>query len=311
MTAIGLLMLLLQVAVSEMQDVTSCVRPGERVLVSIASYGDSPLKYHFLRTILNNLHAGKPPGVQLDVILDLTHDPAVFIEYFSLFPQGMNVSYNMHNPDVKYELAGMYRKTFYAESIEREYYDYFLMVENDMNVSWSHLTYLCEEWKYIFQNNKQISLMPMVMRTFPLDKGGEQAYMDHHFDEINFLTLLPMLEIVKRGGRSYFKAGSPFQAMYFLPRIVLKDLILAFDSLQGKNWTGSPWRIIDKKWVDISAYDIFTGEGRAFFAGLWFIDMIIMAVPVVRQPKDYFIQHMVCICSLYNVPLLFQSMTLL
>jgi hypothetical protein len=206
---------------------SACLTEDTKILVSIASYG--PDRFHFLNLILSNLN-----HVGVDVDLHLTVDPKELPVAVLQLPVGLNVTYTVHDPYVGFELTGKYRPLFHREAVLNNYYDYFLQVENDMNITWNHLEHLCTEWGVFAGSGGGI--LPALLRYETAAYAHDIAREDD--DERVGLVEMKIqptgpdvpIKLYSYNDRQYLKFPvESYSAMYFMPREKLKEAILALD----------------------------------------------------------------------------------
>ena len=134
---------------------------GKRLLVGIPSFGDAPRTWELLAIVLRSLdHARRAGGVLIEVGLDLTHEPPPSFRV----PDGLPVSTWRHGSGSAQasrccSLAGLYRQRFWAASAAGRH-DYYMMIDNDVNVSRENLEALCVHSHRLAGTN----LMPGLLR---------------------------------------------------------------------------------------------------------------------------------------------------
>ena len=129
---------------------------GARLLVGIPSFGDEPRTWALLAVVLRSLdEARRVGGIRVEVGLDLTHPMPRSLAV----PPGLPLTSWQHSTSVKLSLAGLYRRRFWAASAAGAH-DYYLMIDNDVNVSRENLEALCVHSRRLAGTN----LMPGLLR---------------------------------------------------------------------------------------------------------------------------------------------------
>jgi hypothetical protein len=259
---------------------SACLTEDTKILVSIASYG--PDRFHFLNLILSNLN-----HVGVDVDLHLTVDPKDLPVAVLQLPVGLNVTYTVHDPQVGFEVAGKYRPLFHREAVLNNYYDYFLQVENDMNITWNHLEHLCTEWG-VFAGSSG-GILPALLRYETAANAHDIAREDD--DErvrlVEFKIQPPgpdvPIQLLYYNDRKYLKFPfEPYSAMYFMPREKLKEAILKLDEqlFSQFNYTFQNFELVGNPMY------------REFCSGYMFHYIMFNVIPL-ESFRNSLIQHMV------------------
>lgn len=264
---------------------SSCLR-GARILVAIACYGTQMqtwLELSIVLRSLRNLHALTRTRVQ--IMLDVTAEPPHrLLRQWQHWMQTHNVLVNLtkHSASIGEELSGAYRKYFW-ESLSERRYDYYMVVENDINVTMNNVEALCRESHYLAGTG---NLMPGLMRyeverPSPEDlPGADQRFL---IDAPLFFGRclnhrLLICDVVKVRGRPYVIPVNPYQAMWFLSSKALRSAIKMYTRIHRKP---RAW-LQDTRIFKVSR----TLEEHSYF---WLNNALIFKV----VPLDNFLQHLV------------------
>jgi len=254
-----------------------CLKQGDRILVAIASYtqsGDG-----LLSTVLKSLnHARELFGIDMEILLDLTD--ALSFEP----PVGLKVKTTIHDRAVGFDLAGKFRWKFDHALQANDGFDYFLMTENDINITAQNLDSLCADWQFLAsyqsaENGTATQLggkyMPGLMRYET--KSDDASDNTKWLAEVTGITGPQIKDIVTLHGRKFVIPTNEYAACWFLPAYRLKEII---DSLATTNY---PWLAEDPRSF---------GDIRAWHAGI-FLELFgeIKIVPLDNF-RSYLVHHL-------------------
>ena len=237
----------------------SCFANQNRLLVGIASYGSSSDVY--LSTLLYGLDSARLAlGVHVEVVLDLTQNLTFKT------PDGIKIKVTYHNPDIQFHLAGKYRWSF-ENALASDNFDFFIMTENDLNITAENLESLCLASKFIAEthNDPQHSENNLTTWTFHKLMPGLVRYEKRFTDDklkwlidMNPLFAGPqILDVISIRGRNFIRPSLGYAATWFLSAQQLRDVI------QETYRTGKHW--LSKEFDSLSR-PLYL---REWYAGLW------------------------------------------
>ena len=238
---------------------------GKRLLVGIPSYGDNPRTWALLSIVLQSLdHTRRTGGVQVEVGLDLTHAPPPGLH----MPEGLPVSVWRHSTSVKNALAGLYRQRFWVASAERRH-DYYMMIDNDVNVTRESLEALCVHSHRLAGTN----LMPGLLRyeTLSDEPQATRYLLDHMLRSPPHIS-----SVVRHGGVRYVAPHNPMQGSFFLPAA---RLACVMRKIERRGGYGSDWR------------SFHHNGSLEYYESLWLLPWLITVVPLRSAPR-HMVHHL-------------------
>lgn len=239
---------------------------GASLLVSTPSYGNDASAWRLLAVVLASLDDARRSGIRVQVELDLTHSPPPTFRV----PDGLPVTQYLHDPKVKLGLAGMYRPRFWAASGAARY-DYYLMMDNDVNVTRDNLEVLCVHSNRLAGTN----LMPGLLRfeTLADDVGAPRFLQDMALRSPPHIS-----SVVHVRGEAYVVPHNPMQASWFLPRARLACVLRKLEQHGG--W-GSDWQ------------QFHHNGSLEFFESLWLMPWFVTVVPSnLRAAERHLVHHL-------------------
>ena len=199
---------------------------GSRMLVSAASHTPAGSRdhrsWHYLRVVVDNLwQVRQTMGVAVDLIVAVTAKPPRLItsapgwqlvKSAKLFPPGV------------YNRLVVHFNMYVQLAVAAQEYDWYLILENDLNITASQLEGLCHE-------NVRLAgtrLMPGLLRVEYNGKRESLLDLLHRGGKCSAGVIL-------HRGRGYAIPQSPYAAYWFLPAHRLA-CILAHVLQQGRKW---------------------------------------------------------------------------
>lgn len=151
-------------------------------------------------------------------------------------------------------------------------YDYYLVMENDMNVSAVNLEYLCTTWAFLGPSppTANETYLPTLLRYEIKSEHDPHKWLA----EFNYISGPQVSEVVTVKGRAFVRPAEQFSAMWFLPASRLKAVL---EELTSNTKDAKGWR--SRSFVRQAASLV-----REWHAGMWLNH--VRFVPVV--PVDSF-----------------------
>ena len=217
-----------------------CCLCGSRLFVAIATFGAHSVRHptssasrgEILSDLLVELDGLRAAGVLVDVLIDATHQltPAVRI------PPQLRLRARYHNLSIGFELAGAYR-TVMMEAVQSKRHDWYLVVENDLQLTASQLQSLCAESQWLAR-----AQWSRAERAGPGLMAGLMRYETVRGEATRYLSDImrccpPHVEkVVTVQGRLYVAPRNGYAAHWLLPAARLAKLMRISQLLGDSTW---------------------------------------------------------------------------
>eukprot|EP00227_Mantoniella_beaufortii_P013986 CAMPEP_0197589856 /NCGR_PEP_ID=MMETSP1326-20131121/10654_1 /TAXON_ID=1155430 /ORGANISM="Genus nov. species nov., Strain RCC2288" /LENGTH=303 /DNA_ID=CAMNT_0043154837 /DNA_START=347 /DNA_END=1258 /DNA_ORIENTATION=- len=256
-----------------------CFEPYDTILACFSSFGNDSLRTGFVDKILNNFDIMRSKGLHVDVKIHVTHLPM----FMPAFVSGLQVNYSLNKKAIqglKYHFAGECRYDF-RKALEADAYAYYLLLENDMEVTLEHLEALCREFKYVTKLNEERNIVSRKNATLFFRPGlvrfehmpsGTRVLPDYPFccnAQIN--------RVIELGGRRFVVPKNPYEGLYFLPAYLFRVL------LRKHSVSATAFGFYDKK--------IQRKLIREYHAGLWMESFTTKIVPLDNY-ETHLVHHL-------------------
>jgi hypothetical protein len=240
-------------------------------MLSIPSYGDSMKSWKFLSIVLASLNEARlSSGIaRMDIVLDLTSQPPAGA---LRVPDGLNVTHVLHDPSVRLALAGQYRPR-YVKALAANGYDYYGMLDNDLNITTAALDALCVWQGRLAGTN----LMPGVLRWETRDEGDVDMKRLKLLNDQGLCCPPHLGGVINLAGRRLIVPTNPMQGAWFLPASRLQCVLgkLASSSRDAL----SDWRAVPRD------------QPLEFHESLWLVPWLIKVVPL-DDFDDLLVHHL-------------------
>jgi hypothetical protein len=253
-----------------------CFSPTDKLFVCITSYDKN--RAEIVKSILGNFEELKVRyGMEVQALIHVTEVPPLKSRFLS-----DSVEYRLGDPNLKLHFSGLCRHDF-KKSLESNAHTHYLMLEDDLNVTASHLTNLCEQFRYLDTFPRDRRLRPGLLRfenQQDINGKNHRVLIERSHRASRALPKCPPQihdEVLDIGGVKYVVPANEYDASYFLPAEHYKDLLEL--KLNGIDY--------DFYATDISPWIHLEREEHA---GLWMCRHTTKVVPA-DTAKEFMVHH--------------------